>query len=225
MKLYYLCAAALSLAIVFPAQAINVGDVTSIITSQNNSLAKEIENNTEAARFVSVKVEKISSPMADGKIIPMADRSELLSTPASLILPGNAKENFRFIYNGPADDKERYYRLSWTDEPISEFDTTKQSKLGQTTTSAVIGTILVVAPRKEHFDYKRQGGEITNTGNVSFRVISYGPCKDKKKDDGKGCRERYNLMPGLSVKIKHTDLSNKMTRIGIWHGEQLIHAK
>lgn len=50
MKLYYLCAAALSLAIVFPAQAINVGDVTSIITSQNNSLAKEIENNTEAAR-------------------------------------------------------------------------------------------------------------------------------------------------------------------------------
>ncbi len=77
--------------------AINVGDVTSIMGPDASTLAKEIINTTDTARYVSVSVERISSPMAGGTVIPMANRSELLSTPASLILPGNAKENFRFF--------------------------------------------------------------------------------------------------------------------------------
>jgi hypothetical protein len=67
----------------------------------------------------------------------------------------------------------------------------------------------VVAPREERFDYRRDNDTVTNTGNASFRVISYGPCRDKAKDEGQGCRERYYVMPGVSVKIKHTDLTNK----------------
>lgn len=225
MKRIKLFALLLPLISTFSAQAINVGDVTSMMTPDRNNLAKEILNNTDTARFVSVNVERISSPMAGGTIVPMESKSELLSTPASLILPGHAKENFRFIYNGPADDKERYYRLSWTDEPVSDYDANQHKKAGQATTSAIIGTILVVAPRKENFKFKRNGDQVTNTGNSSFRVISYGPCKDKSKDKGQGCRERYYLMPGVSVKIRHTDLTNKKTRIGIWHGEQLINAE
>lgn len=209
----------------FFTHAINVGEVTSMMGTHETTLAKEIFNNTDTARFVSVNVERLSSPMAEGVIIPMESKSELLSTPASLILPGQSKENFRFFYKGPGDDKERYYRLSWNDEPITDFDTDKNKKQGQATTSAIIGTILVVAPRQERFDYLRKGGTITNTGNVSFRVISYGPCRDKTKDSGQGCRERYYVMPGVSINIKHTDLTNKKTRIGIWHGEQLINAE
>lgn len=207
-----------------PGMAINVGEITSMMAPDKSVIAKEIFNNTDMARYVSVTVDRISSPMANGVVIPMEDKSELLSTPASLILPGQAKENFRFIYKGPSDTKERYYRLSWIDEPVTEYDTTQNRKHGQATTSAIIGTILVVSPRKEHFDYKREGDRVTNTGNSSFRVISYGPCRDKTKDIGKGCRERYYVMPGLSTKIKHTDLTNKKTRIGIWHGERLINA-
>ncbi len=222
MKINYLLTLLLPLASAFSAHAINVGEVTAMMARNETSLAKEIINNTETARFVSVNVERLSSPMADGVAIPVEHPSELLSTPASLILPGHARENFRFIYNGPADDKERYYRLSWSDEPLTEYDAIKHKKLGQATTSAIIGTLLVVAPRKENFKYYRKGDTITNSGNVSFRVISYGPCREKEKEQGKGCRERYNLMPGVSVKIKHTDLTNKKTRIGIWHGEQLI---
>ncbi len=85
--------------------AINVGDVTSIMGPDASTLAKEIINTTDTARYVSVSVERISSPMAGGTVIPMANRSELLSTPASLILPGNAKENFRFFYKGPQDNR------------------------------------------------------------------------------------------------------------------------
>jgi len=222
MKLKPLFISLLLLSVTSPSQAINVGEVTSIMGPEARSLAKEIANTTDTARYISVNVERLSSPMADGVIIPMGTRPELLSTPASLILPGNAKENFRFFYNGPEDNQERYYRISWTDEPVTEFDAGKNKKQGEATTSAIIGTILVVAPREENFNYRRDNDTVTNVGNASFRVISYGPCRNKTKETGQGCRERYYVMPGVSVKIKHTDLTNKKTRIGIWHGEQYI---
>lgn len=207
------------------AQAVNVGEVTSMMAPDEFSLSKEITNTTDSARFVSVTVYRLSSPMAEGVIIPMESKSELLSTPSSLILPGNAKDNFRFFYKGPNDDKERYYRLSWTDEPITESGYTQKSKQGQATTSAVINTILVVGPRKENFDFKRDGDTIYNSGNAAFRVISFGTCKDKKMDQGKGCRERYYIMPGKNVRIKYTDITNNKTRIGIWHGKTYINVK
>ncbi|KAA9001373.1 hypothetical protein FJU30_09165 [Affinibrenneria salicis] len=207
------------------AQAVNVGEVTSMMAPDEFSLSKEIANTTDSARFVSVTVYRLSSPMAEGVIIPMESKVELLSTPSSLILPGNAKDNFRFFYKGPNDDKERYYRLSWTDEPITESGYTRKSKQGQATTSAVINTILVVGPRNERFDFKREGADIYNTGNAAFRVISFGACKDKKLEQGKGCRERYYIMPGMSVKIKYTDITDKKTRIGIWHGKTYINVK
>lgn len=222
MKLKPLLHSLLLLSIAPSSQAINVGEVTSIMGPEASILAKEISNTTNTARYISVNIERLSSPMAGGVIIPMETRTELLSTPASLILPGESKEVFRFFYKGPQDNKERYYRISWTDEPVTEFDANKQRKQGQATTSAVIGTILVVAPREQKFDYRRDNDTITNNGNTTFRVISYGPCRDKTKDTGQGCRERYYVMPGVSAKIKYTDLANKKTRIGIWRGEQYI---
>ncbi|MBK0167384.1 hypothetical protein [Klebsiella sp. S69] len=224
MKKKYLLLFFLQTTFSFSVSAINVGEVTSMMPPNKHSISKEIINNTDTARYISVNIERISSPMAEGVTIPMESKSELLSTPASLILPGNSKDNFRFFYKGTKDNIERYYRLSWTDEPVTEFDKLKSNKVGQATTSAIISTILVVAPREEHFDFKRYGENITNTGNSTFRVVSYGPCRDKTKDLGHGCRERYYVKPGVTVKIKYTDLTNSRTRIGIWHGEQFINA-
>lgn len=209
----------------FSTWAINVGDITSIMTAGENSLSKEITNTTDSARFVSVSVKRLSSPLADGVEIKPANPGELLSTPASLILPGQATDVFRFFYNGPADDTERYYRLQWIDEPVSESAETKASKLAVATASAEIGTILVVAPRKERFDYSRQGDVISNSGNVSFRVIAYGACKEKARQNGKGCRERYYIMPGTKIKLQFTDVNNPRSHIGIWHGKRFITVK
>lgn len=206
----------------FPVQAINVGEVTSIMSPDISRLTKEIGNPTDSARLVSLKIKRISSPLADGIVIPMESPLELLATPVSQIMPGRSKENFRIFYNGPEDDKERYYHLSWSDEPVTDDDTKSSKKQGVATTSAIINTILVVAPRKENFDFIRQGETITNKGNASFRVISYGPCRNKTQDIGQGCRERYYLMPGMSVKIQHIDFSKGKSRIGIWHGEDYI---
>ena len=208
----------------FSSWAINVGDITSIMTSEASSLSKEIINTTDSARYVSVTVKQLSSPLPGGVELNV-NPGELQATPASLILPGEAKDVFRFFYKGPEDDKERYYRLQWIDEPISESATTKAGKAATATASAEIGTILVIAPRKERFDYSRQDDLITNTGNVSFRVIAYGACKDKAQDQGRGCRERYYVMPGTKIRLQKSDVSNSRTRIGIWHGKQFITVK
>ncbi|MFX4315258.1 hypothetical protein F8O53_25680, partial [Enterobacter sp. 63] len=144
MNKYLPIAILVGIATSFSSWAINVGDITSIMTSEESSLSKEIINTTDSARYVSVTVKQLSSPLPGGVEMNLANPGELLSTPANLILPGDAKDVFRFFYKGPEDDKERYYRLQWIDEPVSESVATKAGKAATATASAEIGTILVV---------------------------------------------------------------------------------
>lgn len=207
------------------ASAINVGEITSMMLPGDKSLPKEVSNPTESARYVTLSVKRLSSPLASGVVIPMDSPSELLSSPAGMIMPAGSTDNFRFFYNGPQDDQERYYRLTWTDDSVDIAEVSQTKKSGQATTSAVINTILVVSPRKENFAYQLKDNVVTNTGNASFRVISSGVCKGKSKDQGKGCRERYYVMPGNDVKIKYIDIKDKNSRVGIWHGKSYINVK
>jgi len=203
--------------------AISVGDITSIVEPNQTLLSKEVENTTDVARFVGLKIYRISSPMADGEVIPMESKSEILSSPSGLVLPGSAKDVFKITYQGPSDDKERYYRLSWIDAPVADAGKESADKGAQATTSAQINTILVVSPRQEKFDYVYADGTVKNTGNSSFRLVVAGTCLDEANDkDKKGCRERYYVMPGKVVKIKHTDVTSEKTHIGIWQGSKYI---
>ncbi|WP_353170327.1 hypothetical protein [Acinetobacter rudis] len=212
-----------NLAISMQSLAINVGDVTSIIEAKQSLIAKEIENPSETARFVGLKVQRLSSPMEGGEIIPMESAAEILSTPSGLVLPGTAKDIFKIIYQGPADDQERYYRLSWLDAPVGSSEDSTAPKTAQASAVAQINTILVVAPRKQKFDYTYKDGQVTNTGNVSFRIVAAGACKDVTKDiDGKGCRERYYVMPNKSLTLKYTQTADPKTNIGIWHDSEYI---
>ncbi len=139
MKKYLPAVMLVGLVASFPGWAINVGEITSIMTSAESSLSKEITNTTDAARYVSVSVKQLSSPLAGGVEIKPVNSGELLSTPANLILPGQAKDVFRFFYKGPADDLERYYRLQWIDEPVTESAETRANKMAVATASAEIG--------------------------------------------------------------------------------------
>ncbi|MBI6194874.1 hypothetical protein, partial [Providencia rettgeri] len=199
--------------------AVNVGNITEIISADEDTLAKEIENTVDTARLVNLTIEKIDSPLENGKVISVNDPNEILSTPANLILPGKAKDVFKIIYQGPMDDKERYYRLNWKDDPIGESGVTKSSKSASATTSATISTILVVSPRVEKFNYEFINSQVSNIGNSSFRVVASGPCLAEKQKYGVDgiCRERYYLMPHLAVKLQFVDVKNKKSSVGIWH--------
>lgn len=207
--------------------AVNVGNITEIIYSHEDSLSKEIENTVSTARLVNLNIERLDSPLESGKVISVNDPGEILSTPANLILPGNARDIFRIIYQGPSDDKERYYRLNWKDDPIGETGITNSKKSASATTSATISTILVVAPRIERFDYKYIDSKVLNIGNSSFRVVASGPCLAEKKKFGVDniCRERYYVMPNLAVQLQLVDLNNKKTSVGIWHKGDFIVVK
>ena len=51
------------------ALAINVGKVTTIIPADADSTAKEIKNEADSVRIVSVRAQRISSPMDEGIVI------------------------------------------------------------------------------------------------------------------------------------------------------------
>ncbi|MFN3068067.1 hypothetical protein ACKWMY_08110 [Serratia sp. J2] len=209
------------------AGAINVGEITSIISPGQSVIAKEVINTVDDARLVSLRVERISSPMEGGKVIPMESKQEIMATPSNLILPGKGKDVFRVFYSGPKDDKERYYRLIWNDNPVTEEGLSKTQKAASATTSATISTIMVVTPRRDKFDYQYRDGVAYNTGNSSFRVVAFGPCKQAQtsEEKTKGCRERYYVMPGLGVHLKFVDINNQKLSVGIWHNEDYINVK
>ncbi|MGS5225195.1 fimbrial chaperone EcpB, partial [Escherichia coli] len=94
-----------------PAQALDVGDISSFMNSDSSTLSKTIKNSTDSGRLINIRLERLSSPLDDGQVISMDKPDELLLTPASLLLPAQASEVIRFFYKGPADEKERYYRI------------------------------------------------------------------------------------------------------------------
>lgn len=208
---------------VTPALALDVGDITSFIHSNSTTLSKEIKNTTNDGRLVNVKVEKLSSPLEGGIVIPMEKKDELLLTPASLLLPAQNSDVVRFFYQGSNDDKERYYRIVWFDQALSDAQNGSSNKSAVATASARIGTILVVAPRKVNFDYHYANGKITNTGNATLRVIAYGPCL--KQDDGKECKENYYLMPGKSRTFSRVNAEDKKGRVAMWQAEKFVSVK
>ncbi|MEQ5225589.1 hypothetical protein ABN220_08090 [Proteus cibi] len=207
------------------ATAIHVGPITEMMASDQTILAKEIENNVDQARLVGLSIERITSPLDNGKVIPLPN-NEILISPANLILPGKTKEYFKIYYKGPADNQERYYRLVWRDDPVSEEGSTQNKKSATATTSAMISTILVVAPRQENFNYRfdKEKRVVYNTGNSAFRTVATGDCMPDAvtKNENNRCSERYYVMPGLGVKLKQVDVQSKKATVGVWHNDDFI---
>ncbi|EGI4376393.1 hypothetical protein HEM56_021375 [Escherichia coli] len=182
-----------------PAQALDVGDISSFMNSDSSTLSKTIKNSTDSGRLINIRLERLSSPLDDGQVISMDKPDELLLTPASLLLPAQASEVIRFFYKGPADEKERYYRIVWFDQALSDAQRDNANRSAVATASARIGTILVVAPRQAnyHFQYA----------------------------NGKECKENYYLMPGKSRRFTRVDTADNKGRVALWQGDKFIPVK
>ncbi|WP_201208092.1 EcpB family pilus assembly chaperone [Klebsiella michiganensis] len=219
----HILAIGLLLSTMTPALALDVGDISSFMNSGSSTLSKEIKNTTDSGRLINIHMERLSSPLDGGKVIPMDKQDEILLTPASLLLPAKASDVIRFFYKGPADDKERYYRIVWFDQALSDAQRNGSTRSAVATASARIGTILVVAPRKANFRYQYANGTLVNTGNATLRVLAYGPCL--KPADGKECKENYFLMPGKERRFTRVNVADKKGRVALWQGEQFVPVK
>ncbi|WP_270828352.1 hypothetical protein [Aeromonas sp. Y318-1] len=204
-------------------QAINVGSVTTFIDAGSQDVAKEIENGSAQARLVTISVSRISSPEEGGQEIPMEVAGELMLSPSRLMLPAHAKNNVRFFYKGPQDGKERYYRIRWLDTALSMDDQSSNRRQAVATTSAQIGTILVVTPRQQHFAYNLQNGMLSNQGNASYRTVAYGPCLDRKAQAQ--CKETYYDLPGKQRCFKKVDMQDPQSHLGLWLGQEFVVVK
>lgn len=219
----HILAIGLLLSGITPALALDVGDISSFMNSDSSTLSKEINNTTDSGRLINIHMERLTSPLDDGKVIPMDKPDEVLLTPASLLLPARANDVIRFFYKGPADDKERYYRIVWFDQALSDAQRNGSARSAVATASARIGTILVVAPRKANFRYQYADGKLVNTGNATLRILAYGPCL--KAADGKECKENYFLMPGKERRFTRVNVADKRGRVALWQGEQFVPVK
>ncbi|EPZ5000314.1 hypothetical protein ACXOF3_003581 [Klebsiella oxytoca] len=219
----HILAIGLLLSTMMPALALDVGDISSFMNSDSSTLSKEIKNTTDSGRLINIHMERLSSPLDGGKVIPMDKQDEILLTPASLLLPAKASDVIRFFYKGPADDKERYYRIVWFDQALSDAQRNGSTRSAVATASARIGTILVVAPRKVNYRYQYANGTLTNTGNATLRILAYGPCL--KPADGKDCKENYFLMPGKERRFTRVNVADKKGRVALWQGEQFVPVK
>jgi len=219
----HILAIGLLLSTMTPALALDVGDISSFMNSESSTLSKEIKNTTDSGRLINIHMERLSSPLDGGKVIPMDKQDEILLTPASLLLPAKASDVIRFFYKGPADDKERYYRIVWFDQALSDAQRNGSTRSAVATASARIGTILVVAPRKANFRYQYANGTLVNTGNATLRILAYGPCL--KPADGKECKENYFLMPGKERRFTRVNVADKKGRVALWQGEQFVPVK
>lgn len=207
----------------FNVNAINISGITSIMSSHEDKLVKKISNDTNEARAVFIDIVEISEPTEKGIVINRHPK-ELLLTPSKIILPAKSDSIIKFLYNGPKDNKERYYRIIWKDSNISlKKDGTSSDKQAIATASAIIGTILVVTPRVENFDFEfTKDNILINKGNSSYHVISYGPCK---KNKGERCKEDYYDLPGKKRKFRKIDINSENSFIAIWHGTDLVKVK
>ena len=222
----YLAAFSLLAGIISPSYAIDVGDISTFIYSDKDSVSKEIKNTTDSGRLINISVERISSPLEDGRVIPKESNDELLLSPASLLLPSNSKENIRFFYHGPKDNTERYYRIIWFDQALSDVQSNNNNRSAIATASARVSTILVVSPRNINYSYRYDNGKLTNTGNSTLRVIAYGPCLKPSKDNPENeCKENYYLMPGRDRSFSAVDVAHKKGRVALWQAEQFISVK
>lgn len=213
----------LSLTVMMPAYALDIGDISSFMYSDSSVISKEIKNSTNTGRLINIRVERITNPLEGGRIIPMESKNELLLTPGSLLLPANSNETIRFFYNGPTDKKERYYRILWSDQSLSEGKRSNAKRHAVATASALISSILVVAPRKANYEYKYSTGKITNPGNATLRIIAYGPCL--KPTDGESCKENYYLMPGKSRTFTRVNVADKNGRVAFWQENHFVSVK
>ncbi|MEN3802976.1 fimbria/pilus periplasmic chaperone [Aeromonas veronii] len=202
--------------------AINVGPVTTFIDTGFNEAAREIENETDQARLVTISVTRISSPEEGGTEIANDVNGELLLSPSRLVLPAKGKNNVRFLFKGPADDQERYYRITWRDTPLALDERREEGRQATATTSAQIGTILVVAPRQARFDYVFRNNTLTNSGNASYRVVAYGVCASNPTEQ---CKENYYDLPGKERRFSRVDIANEKSHIGLWFGKEFVVVK
>ncbi|WP_429234465.1 hypothetical protein [Aeromonas salmonicida] len=148
----------------------------------DNAAIIPIENNGDKHALVGVSIVEIASPET-GKVIEMQG-GELLFTPSKQIIRKKSKGNFKFSFQGGLGDKERYFRVVFTElsvDRLTRKETVPDKKSSDVSASVGVGYVLILPPKIPRQQYLLNRKGITNVGNLTLLARAYG--KNEKGDD------------------------------------------
>lgn len=214
----------LSALISLPSYAVGLDAATLMMTQQQPFASQKMDNTDEKnAHLIQIKVVPVDSPY---KLNPIESETkhDVLWTPAQTILPPGKSNVIKIYYQGPKDNKERYYAVQWTDSVVAS--TKSDAKKGATVLAkATVSTVLVVHPNKIDvtYSYDKKQHRLTNTGNTSIKTVAYGNCiKQTDKNGHKKCQEILFLTPKKSAKYSVIDMGDKYSSLGYWLDNRFI---
>lgn len=161
----------------FYCNAIYIDAMTFDIPDSQEFISKNIINNTKTTQRYTISAIAIDRPGPNEKSSRI-ENGEILYTPLNFILQPGKFEYFKIFYRGPKDNKERYYRINFSETPIEMMEYSEANKKTQVMPSISLSTILVVRPRKLDFKYQydAERGTLTNTGNTYFSILIHKGC-------------------------------------------------
>lgn len=219
MLKYFFCFACISL----PAQAVSLDSYYYLLEADQEAITIEATNpDASAAHVVALEVMPIDSPFAMKPLeVAPGEEGHLLFTPVKSILPASGKAKYKFIYNGPADGKERYYAISWHDSRLERTSASSgDSPSGRVSAIVTLQTALVIKPRQENRSYHWNGKRLLNNGNSTFRFYASGKCA---KNTEAGCEIYKPVMPGKEIQVTETlDVADPNMIMGIWKDKSFL---
>ncbi len=81
-----------------PAQALDVGDISSFMNSDSSTLSKNDQKQYDSGRLINIRLERLSSPLDDGQVISMDSRMSCYSLLPPACCSAQASEVIRFFY-------------------------------------------------------------------------------------------------------------------------------
>lgn len=184
-----------ALLLALPVQAIYLTSGVFTLESDGTFFSRQFVNNTKNTNLYVISAYRINKPGSDEQPHPL-EQGEILYTPLRKMLAPDDWEYFKIFYRGPADDRERYYRIVIKEIPANVVAVPDPSKTPLVSPIVALDTILVIRPRQMRFSYHydAQAGILNNTGNTYFRVMIHQSCEAKDDDSAKV----FNLLPGES---------------------------
>lgn len=197
--------------------ALQINNVSAMISPDKNSIETRINNDSDTATFLAVKLQQVSSPAQNGRLISNDASDQIVISKNKMLIPAQMQQSVSFRYIGPADNQERYYRILWYQESIAN-----QGNASDAPQAIQLETILVVNPRQDDLRYSIDKGMLSNDGNSSFKAYVHGTCRNNTAKTS--CQEYQYFMPGWKKSFSQVDITKPGSSIIIQHNGDYISA-
>lgn len=186
--------------------------------SERNFISKPVMNDTNNLNLYTVQAFKIDKPGKNGEHIIYEKDREIIYTPLSLKINPKSTDFFKLLYVGPKDNQERYYRVVFSEVPLTAFEERSEPQATAFVPTVVMSTIMIVRPRKQVFKYEldEKTGVLKNTGNTFFRVIVHQSCE---LDDASSTQ--FHMLPNEEYKGDIMKQKNSKFLVINQHYEQI----